>query len=760
MWAGAVCVSLLACGGEARRADGSLQGSGGAASAVGGASSAGARAGSGGTVFGGGGRPGKGDAGGTAPPAEGVFCPSLGHEANEPLFVTREARKRTLIRADGSIHARHTLSFDDTAESFLEDGEGLVLAAIRHVIADANERPWELVRFDLDGNDTAGASGTVAAARESAATRAYPPAARLEGDRVAFDQADADTWVVGFDGSSQLRECEQRSPLGPAEEADWIGVKLQPMNDAVQFAFFNESTGACRRMPLSGFERTTTFLQGRFQFALDGEIGISFEDLGPSTAPAFQLFAGATRPEALGIYVASDVVEYLAAAPSLSRYDLRSRELGRVELPATAPATAIEKHGNRLIGLAEGVPVWSFDIVQERSSVLNVAVPSGEVSLRASEGFGLLSVDARPTTWVDLSNGEHHPFEIVIPEAATLEFVESELAGLVIADGVPVAHFDVAAGTASAIELGRSSGVAATLDDGAQAFVVLDGVPAFRVNVEDGEVKEIVGEVPAREATTERAGEHIIAFGDGAPRALLDRDAAELVPLTGETQVPSASKLISNSRFIVGLDERDWPVFRIDSSTRIVSAYAVAEPNDLVSLRDERYVESPGDSTYEEYYAPALSDALVLDDGSVAVALRDARQARLWSITPDDAAFQPLGRPFSEVLDLRWTATDHFFQIGADRGDCFCVPPKLRWKEGADADVMPVGAVQVVARAHPSLVIVRPDYLVEADPSGACIVEPRAPTPLVHDLITGTTLALNNAEGAARFLIKNGRPAD
>jgi hypothetical protein len=712
------------------------------------------RTGSGGTVSGGGGGLGKGDAGGTAPPVEGVFCPSLGHGADEPLFVTREARKRTLIRADGSIHARHTLSFDDTAESFLEDGEGLVLAAIRHIIADANERPWELVRFDADGNETASASGTVAATRGSAA-RAYPPAARLEGERIAFDQADADTWVVGFDGASELRECEQRTPLGPAEEADWIGAKLQFENDAVQFAFFNESTRACRRMPLSAFERTTTFLQGRFQFALDGEIGTSFEDLGPSTTPEFQPFAGATRPLALGIYVASDVVEYLAAAPFLSRYDVPSRELSEVELPVTAPATAIQKHGNRLLGLAEGVPVWSFDIVQERSTALNVAVSSGEVHSRVSEGFVLLSVDARPTTWVDLSNGEQHPFEIVIPEAAALEFVESESAGLVIADGVPVAHFDVAAGTASAIELGRSGGVAATLSDGAQAFVVLDGAPAFRVNVEDGDVSEVVGDAPDGEVTTERAGEHIIAFGAGVPRALLDRDAGELLPLTGETQVPSATKLISNSRFIVGLDERDWPVFRIDSSTRIVSAYAVVEPNDLVSLRDERYIESPGDSTYEEYYAPALSDALVLDDGSVAVALRDARQARLWSLTPDDTAFQPLGRPFSEVLDLRWTATDHFFQIGADRGDCFCVPPKLRWKEGADADVMPVGAVQVVARAHPSLIIVRPNYLVEADPSGACIVEPAAPTPLVHDLIAGTTLALNNAEGAVRFLTKN-----
>jgi hypothetical protein len=712
------------------------------------------RTGSGGAVSGGGGGLGKGDAGGTAPRVEGVFCPSLGHGADEPLFVTGENRERTLIRADGSIHARHTLSFDDAAEAFLEDGKGLVLAAIRHDIADADERPWELVRIDADGNDTASASGTVAPASESAA-RAYPPVIRLEGDRIAFDQADADTWVVGFDGSSELLECEQRTPLGPAEEVDWIGAKLQLGINAAQFAFVNESTGACRRMPRSAFEQTTAFVQGRFQFALDAEIGTSFEDVGPSTTPGLQRLVRVADPTALGIYVASNVVEYLTAAPSLTRYDLLSRELDEVELPPTAPATAIQKHGNRLIGLAEGVPVWSFHIVQERATALNVAVPSGEVRSRVSEGFVLLSVDARPTTWVDLSNGEQHPFEIVIPEAAALEFVEAESAGLVIADGLPVAHFDVAAGTGSAIELGRSTGVAATISDGAQAFVLLDGAPAFRVNVEDGDVSEVVGDAPDGEVTTERAGEHIIAFGAGVPRALLDRDAGELLPLTGETQVPSATKLISNSRFIVGLDERDWPVFRIDSSTRIVSAYAVAEPNDLVSLRDERYIESPGDSTYEEYYAPALSDALVLDDGSVAVALRDARQARLWSVTPDDTAFQPLGRPFSEVLDLRWTATDHFFQIGADRGDCFCVPPKLRWKEGADADVMQVGSVQVVARAHPSLIIVRQDYLIEADPSGACVVEPAAPTPLVHDLITGTTRPLNNAEGAVRFVIKN-----
>jgi hypothetical protein len=545
---------------------------------------------------------------------------------------------------------------------------------------------------------------------------------------------------MGFDGSAILHQCGAREDLGPADGANWIGAML----GTSERAFVNEATGECIRVP-----GDATFLHGRFQYLSPLEIGTGFSDRGPEGFPESLRLGAMAPPSELALRIASDDVLYLMVPPKLFRYDLLTRELTTVSVPAEPGAAHMRNAGDHIVGFSGSSPLWAFDVGTEELSLIDPEAPPGEVSARVGDEFILLSIDQRPTTWISLRTGEPRAFEVAIPRDAALEFVESGPSGLVVADGMPIAHFDVTAGTAREIALELAGGRAETLADGARAIVVVDGVPAFRVELSDGELREISGAtVPL--AGTERIGSHIVTFSAGVPRALLDREGRELLDVISTTVVPKADKTIYNDRYIVGLDARDWPVFRIDTSSRVVSAYAVSEPHDLVSLRDPRYVETPGDATYEQFYGADVSDPLVLDDGSVAVVLRDARQVRLWSVNPGDTSFQPLGRPFSDVIDLRWSATDHYFQIAADRGDCFCVRPELRWDPGADADVMPVGGVQVVSRAHPSLTIVRQDHLVFADPSGACVVEPGVRT-LVHDLVAGHTLELQSARGMVRF---------
>jgi hypothetical protein len=215
--------------------------------------------------------------------------------------------------------------------------------------------------------------------------------------------------------------------------------------------------------------------------------------------------------------------------------------------------------------------------------------------------------------------------------------------------------------------------------------------------------------------------------------------------------VPAAAALVANDRYVVGFDERDWPVFRVDTSELTLTDYAVSDTSELVSFRDPRYVEVPGDILYQEHYAPRGPNAQVLDDGSVAVVLRDARQARLWSLSPEDTAFRPLGRPFTGVIDLSWNASDHYFQVAGDPGNCYCVPPALRWEAGADSDVMPANGVQIVSRTQPSHVVVLPNHRVTSDETGACVLEPTTPFPLVHDLPSSTVRALETANGDVRF---------
>lgn len=678
----------------------------------------------------------------------GALCPSLGRHPDEPLLVAREGRRRTLLSATGEVMVRHSMSFDGATEAFFEaDGE-ITFAALQYGASDG-PRAWELVRFDSEGAVVASESGTVASPSTPDA-RALAPTVRRDGERIAFDLADSDTWLFGFDGAPELRRCAQHKALGRAEEPGWLGVELRGALGP-RFAFVNEESGACERV--FGEEATTTFLAGRFQTASAQEFNVSFRDRGPSGQESVPL-QGTSHPADLELFPVSDRVLYVLSVPHLTKYDVRAREHSTVTLPDAPRATRFETLGEHVLGFAGSVPLWSFDVVSETLVALSLDAPADEAPALIGDDFLLLTSAGRPMTWVDLATGEQRPFDVPLPDDAELELAQFDTTGLVIAEGRPIAFFDLDTGSAVEIELGP--GVAATLTDVEGAIVVLDGIPAFLIGAEDGEVREVRAAAELElggEAETRRSGDHIVVFDAGVPRALLVREGDELVALDGATDVPEAVTLISNERFVVGLDSADWPVFRIDASTRTLTAYAVTGPKGLVSLRDEQYVLAPGDEVFAEHYAPKLSDAAVLDDGSVAVVLRDARQARLWSLDPDDTAFRPIGRPFTSVVDVNFRVADHYIQVDADRGDCFCVPPTSRWEPGADSDVMPAGTVQLVSRAHPSLVLVRQDHLVESDPSGACLVEPAAPGARIHDLVAGTTRVLEDPSNAVSCLM-------
>ena len=120
---------------------------------------------------------------------------------------------------------------------------------------------------------------------------------------------------------------------------------------------------------------------------------------------------------------------------------------------------------------------------------------------------------------------------------------------------------------------------------GSELFIIEAGVPRFRVSSEDGTVEKVRGDVdPGRVARSELAGSHVVVFADRVPRALLDTERAELLPIEAIGSVSPAETTVASERYIVGLDGRDWPVFRIDVSSREMVAYAVSEPSAPVEL--------------------------------------------------------------------------------------------------------------------------------------------------------------------------------
>jgi hypothetical protein len=493
-----------------------------------------------------------------------------------------------------------------------------------------------------------------------------------------------------------------------------------------------------------------SFLHGRFQHLHATSGSPLLSDEGPTSARDFPLSGREAGVEAATLHAISNDVLYVLAAPDLARYDALARELRVIELPSAA--TSFSLHGNHLVGDDRGLPLWSYDLVEETTIEYDLEASGATAQSRGGQDFLLVSIDERPTTWLSIATAETRSFEVMVPDEATLETIESGARALLVADGLPIAHIDLEAGRATAIELERSGNGAHTFRAGEAAFVVLDGVPAFRVEIESGMVEPVKGNVNLTSAArTDRSGPHVIVSIEGRPRALLDTEAVALVSLAGLEPGAAAVKLLANDRYIVGFDERSWPVFRIDVPKRALTSYAVTEPSDLVGFRAARYLDAPGDSLYEQHYASSLMDAEVLEDGSVAVALRDARQGRLWLVTPEDASFRPVGRPVTGVIALGWHTQQYSFQIFGERGDCYCQPPVLRWEAGADPDVLPSRSVQLVARAHSSLIIVRSDHLVEADDSGVCVIEQTA-VPLVHDLLAGTTRPLEGVDGEVSFL--------
>ncbi len=696
------------------------------------------------------GGPESGGSVGVASGESALVCPSLEQAAESFLLASRKGPERALIRADGAVHLRHTLPFDYAAEAYLDADAELVFAAVQSGLSvDMKERAFQIARFDAEGGLVEATQG-VLPVPSSLLGRVYAPTIRQQGGSIAFDQADGDSWRVDFDGATRLRECERHTPIGPAEESGIVGAWVELEHGAREAAFVDAPGGTCRRLTnVGGNAGTASFSQGRFQYlhAVSGSLLLS--DAGPSAARDFPLWPSAAGERAT-LHAVSSGVLYVLSAPNLARYDAVARELRIVALPSAAATFSL--HGDRLVGHDHGVPIWSYDLKQQTAIGYDVPAPAGTASSLSSQDFFLISVDERPTTWLSLATAEARPFEVAIPPGAALEMMQSEASAVLVANGVPIAHVDLAAGHARALELSRSGNEAETFRQGDVAFVVLDGVPAFRVDLRSGGVEEVAGGTGlAGLARTERSGSHVIVSIAGRPRALLDAESAELVPLVGADQVPAAVALVPSERYVVGFDARNWPVFRLDVATHELSSYAVTEPADLVGFRDPQYVVAPGDTLYSEHYASSSPDAEVLEDGSVAVALRDARQGRLWLVSPEDTAFRPVGRPVTDVVALNWHTQRYSLQLAGDRGDCYCQPPTLRWEAGADVDVMPTGYVQLVARAHPSLIIVRPDYLVEQDPSGVCVVEQGA-LPLVHDLLAGTTRALEDVAGDVRFL--------
>ena len=757
-------MALVGCGGASRGDEGWITEVGGAAatagrSQVGGEGASGSSgASSEGTAVGGGKSTGagvggestgdEGDAGAPHAPPGDVFCPSLELAPDRLLFVSRTGRELTLLQADGAVFLRHTLPFDDSVEAFFRDDTGLLLAAVQYDGSlGGGERAWQLARFDATGALLGSAQGVLPSGPPKV-TSVYPPVVRRRGESVALEQTDGDTWVVGLDGTALLRECEQHSSLGDAEEPGWIGVHIRTKYGEFEAALVEEETGACRRVDNNG-SSATLFLHGRFQY-MHGVSGVPvLTDEGPSSSSNFPLSTRDPNGPSVTLHAVSDDVLYVLAPPEFARYDVAAREFAFIALPAAARTFGIQ--GDRLVGYDAGLPVVGYDLVEQTAIAYELDAPAGAARSRTSEAFVLVSSDERPVTWLELDTGETRPFELSIPEDTSVALLEVGARGLVVAGGLPIAHFDLDTGVAKAIDLPRSSENGETLHDGDSAFVVLDGVPAFRVSLEAGEVFEVEGSVDVSgEARTERVGQHLLVSDEGRPRALLT--VAGLQPLDGADQVPAAVALRSNERYIVGFDARNWPVFRLDVSSRFVESYAVSEPSDLVGFRDARYIETPGDSLYEQNYAPQIPDAQVLEDGSVAVALRDDRQGRLWLVTPEDTAFRPLGRPVTNAIGLNWSVLEHSFQISGDFGNCFCQPPVLRWESSSDPELLPEDSVQLVARAHPALVVVRDNFLIDDDPSGACVVEGRSPVPLVHDLVEGTTRSLQTVTGDVTFL--------
>ncbi len=682
-------------------------------------------------------------------PTNGVLCPSLEQAPDSLLLAARQGSKRALVRADGAVHLRHTVPFDFASEVYLGADAELFFAAVQSGLSvDVTERRWQLAHFGANGGLLGTGEGVLPVPSDVFA-RVYAPAVSLQDGSIAFEQADGDTWLVDFDGTAELRECEQRTPIGSAEGGGFIGAWIEGMYGDRTAAFVDVQGGTCRRLPnVDAYSGATSFLQGRFQYVHAASGSLLLSDEGPSSisdTPLWPADAGA----AATLHAISDDVLYVLSAPKLARYDAVAKELQLVTLPSATTWFAL--YGDRLVGVDQGLPRWSYDLVQQTLIQYDLDTPAGMVTSQSSGDFFLISVDDRPTTWLNMMTGEARPFEVAIPVGSTLETIAADTRELLVADGLPIAHVDLGAGRATALELPRSSGRAETFRSRDVAFVVLDGVPALRVDLESGLALEVKGAAglsgPAR---CERIGEHVVVSSEGRPRAILDAESAELLPLDSADQVPAATTFSSNERYVVGFDDRLWPVFRIDVPKREVVGYAVAEPGDLAGFRDPRYLETPGDTLYEQYYASSLPDAEVLEDGSALVALRDARHGRLWLVSPEDTAFRPLGRPVTGVIGLNWYTKEYSVQIAGDRGDCYCQPPSFRWEQG-DADVVPSGSVQLVSRAHPSLVIVSSDYLVEEDTSGVCVVE-SASVPLVHDLLAGTTERLEGVDGEVRFL--------
>lgn len=679
-----------------------------------------------------------------------MLCPSLEQAADSLLLVSRKGNERTLMRADGAVHVRHTLPFDYATEAYLNSDAGLAFAAVQYGLADVTDRSWQIARFDADGGLLDERQGVLPAPSDAHA-RIDAPVIRLQRNAIAFDQADGDSWLVDFDGTPRLLECEQRLSLGSSEESRWTGAWIQLRSGGSQAAFVDELGGKCRRVTnLNSRAETASFLHGRFQYLHAASGSPLLSDEGPSSTSDFPLSLRDPDVGVATLHAISNDVLYVLAAPDLARYDAVARALSIIELPSAAASFSL--HGNRLVGHEQGLPLWSYDLLEEITIEYDLEASAATASSRGSQDFLLVWIDERPTTWLAIATAETRSFEVMVPESATLETIESGARALLLADGLPIAHIDLEAGRATAIDFERSDDAAQTFRDGEAAFVVLDGVPAFRVEIESGTVEPVKGAAGlASGARTDRSGPHVIVSIDGRPRALLDTEAVELVPLVGLEPGVGAVKLLTNDRYIVGFDERSWPIFRVDVPRRALTSYAVTGPSDLVGFRAARYLEAPGDALYEQHYASSLADAEVLEDGSVAVALRDARQGRLWLVSPEDSAFRPIGRPVTGVIALGWHTQQYSFQIFGERGDCYCQPPVLRWEHGADADVLLPGSVQLVARAHSSLIIVRSDYLVEADTSGVCVIE-QAPVPLVHDLLAGTTAPLEGVDGEVRFL--------
>jgi hypothetical protein len=683
--------------------------------------------------------------------AENVYCPSLQPAPEDLLFAWQDERERALVRADGSVHLRHTVNVDIATEAFLEDGAELVFAAVEYGI-DSGERAFEIARFDAAGELSESTSGVLPEATDLSA-RLYPPEFRLEDGAIAFDQANGDSWLVDFAGNLALRECARHTPLGAAEEAGWIGARVNLRYSESQAVFVDTASGACKRLSnLQSTAGATTFRHGRFQYLRADALTPVFTDEGPSTSEDFPLSPRENGNHYTTLYPLSDDVLYVLAAPELARYDLATREFRMIPLPSSA--ASFGTHGEHIVGYAAGLPLFTFDAssetVLEFELELELELDPYAVRLRSSDHFLLLAIDERPTTWLDLSTGESRPFEVAIPQAAELQVIELAPFGLLVADGVPFARFDLEAGSAAPVDLERSGGAARTFARDAHAVVEFDGVPAFRVDLESGSVDPVRDNAGiGGEASTELQGPHVVVSSSGRPRALLAADSRELLALADPDGVAAAATLLANERYIVGFDERNWPVFRLDTSDRTLAAFAVSGPNDLAGFTDERYVEVPGDTLYEQYYAPARPHAAILEDGSVAVALRDARQGGLWVAAPSDTVFRLIGRPVAGGIALSWSTSEYSFEIAGDRGSCYCQPPVVRWEDGADPDALGVDSVQLVSRVHPELVLVRPYVL---DPTGVCVAQPMSGETLVHDLAAGTSRSLENPTGAVDFV--------